>query len=402
MHYDYNTARMISFERNCGFWQANNRCFFDKIECIKYATALGNTKITYHYFDEIFSSYDWTVEPAETLDDLYKERALQLREKHQYLILMFSGGSDSTNMLESFLRNNIKVDEIVCVFPLQAIEKFKHTFDPRDRSPKNNMFEYTYAALPLLQKISIYHPNIKITVLDYIDETLDIIEKNKFHKLARSNGIINFASGFVYKAFEYAKTLKKASTLVYAIDKPRISYDQKQKTWQHRFLDFHLSYGEFEDDVFNGERPKIEYFYYTPNLPKIVIKQCQLIKRFLETASLIGNPESQLYKELVTEKQFKGKLNIDLDIYSHHDAIKKILYKNWNTEIFQSDKGTSVFHNENFAAWFQNKDLIDHRMRVYHHGQLKEILSGISSEYIDYKNEEPAKLKFYSTKFYEF
>jgi hypothetical protein len=40
-------------------------------------------------------------------------------------------------------------------------------------------------------------------------------------------------------------------------------------------------------------------------------------------------------------------------------------------------------------------------MRDYHYGQLKEILSGISSEYIDYKNEEPAKLKFYSTKFYE-
>jgi hypothetical protein len=49
--------------------------------------------------------------------DLYKERAQQLRDSYDYLILAYSGGSDSDNMLKTFLYNNIKIDEIWSDFP---------------------------------------------------------------------------------------------------------------------------------------------------------------------------------------------------------------------------------------------------------------------------------------------
>lgn len=401
MVYDYNIAKLIASEKRCGFWRTNDSCFFNKMECLRYATKIRAPKVFFHFHDEIYSLYNWKIEPTETLDQLYKERAQQLREKHPYLILMISGGADSTNMLQIFLKNNIKVDEIISVFPLQAIDKLKHTFNPNDKNPQNYMFEYTHAALPLIQSVAKHHPDIKITVLDYIDSTLNMIENNDFYKLARSGGLISVATGFFHTALDYAKSLDKKSTIVYAVDKPRISYDPISETWYSRFLDFNASYGEFDHDVFAGAQPTTEYFYYTPDSPKIVIKQSVLIKRFLESISLVNNPDSQLYKELVSERLFRGRPNSYLDINVHSDVIKKILYKDWNTEIFQAKKVTNVFHNE-IGSWFYNSDLVSQRIRDYHKGQLYELLDGIHPDYFDYMGEnEPAKLKFYSTKFYE-
>jgi len=64
------------------------------------------------YNDDFFSQYDWTQEPTESLDELYKQRALELREQYDYLVLFYSGGYDSANMLHAFLDNGIKIDEI--------------------------------------------------------------------------------------------------------------------------------------------------------------------------------------------------------------------------------------------------------------------------------------------------
>jgi len=50
---------------------------------------------------------------SESLDFLYALRARQLREKYDYLVLYFSGGADSTNILKTFIDNNIFLDEIV-------------------------------------------------------------------------------------------------------------------------------------------------------------------------------------------------------------------------------------------------------------------------------------------------
>jgi len=63
--------------------------------------------------DDAFDSLDWSIEPIETFKELCKQRALQLRNTYDYIILHFSGGSDSTTVLNSFLDNNIPIDEIV-------------------------------------------------------------------------------------------------------------------------------------------------------------------------------------------------------------------------------------------------------------------------------------------------
>jgi hypothetical protein len=397
MDFDYNTARLIAAQKNSGFWQTENRCFFNKTECLRYASKLKTDKVSFHFYDEVYGSYDWKKEPTESLEELYKERAIQLREKYKHLVLMISGGADSTTMLQSFLKNNIKVDELVCVFPLAAIEKKKHEFDPTDRSAKNYMFEYTHAAYPILKSVSKSHPEIKITVLDYINDSIDMVGNNDFYKLSQSGSLMAVHLAYQYTAQKYVMSLNKDSTLVYAIDKPRIKYHRETKKFVSTFPDFSTVYGHFDYEVFGGSQPKIEYFYYTPDLAKIVIKQSIMIKNYLESISIIDNIDSPLYQGLVTRR--KG--NILYDINVHHDLIKKTIYKDWNTEIFQAKKSTSIFHTE-MQTWFFDQDLVSQRLQDFFEGQMDELLTGVNRNWIIYTPEnKPGALTYFSTKFYE-
>ena len=62
----------------------------------------------------------WDVEPSASLQELYRIRAQQIRDKYDYIRLEFSGGADSTVVLYSFLNNGIFVDEIVTRWPKEA------------------------------------------------------------------------------------------------------------------------------------------------------------------------------------------------------------------------------------------------------------------------------------------
>ena len=60
-----------------------------------------------------FNIFDWSKEPTESWKELKKQRAQHIRDNYDYVVLYFSGGSDSTTVLNSFYDNNIYIDEIV-------------------------------------------------------------------------------------------------------------------------------------------------------------------------------------------------------------------------------------------------------------------------------------------------
>ena len=74
---------------------------FSKVEALGWSQRF-NQPVQYRFNDLVFDSYNWTVEPAESLVQLYQRRAQQIREKYDYLVLFYSGGADSHNMLQSF------------------------------------------------------------------------------------------------------------------------------------------------------------------------------------------------------------------------------------------------------------------------------------------------------------
>jgi hypothetical protein len=60
-----------------------------------------------------FDRIDWSIEPIESFTILRSQRAQQLRESSSYIALYFSGGSDSTAVLNTFVLNNIPIDEVI-------------------------------------------------------------------------------------------------------------------------------------------------------------------------------------------------------------------------------------------------------------------------------------------------
>ena len=97
-----------------GYYTVGSSVYLNKTQAA-IASNITNQKINFHYNEDIFDSYDWTQEPEPGvgLAEFYRRRALQIRNKYDYVILLYSGGPDSTNVLNSFVDNNILIDEIV-------------------------------------------------------------------------------------------------------------------------------------------------------------------------------------------------------------------------------------------------------------------------------------------------
>jgi hypothetical protein len=111
----------------------------------------------FYYHDEVFKTVDWTVEPTESLGELYKLRAQEIRDTYDYVIVCYSGGADSTNVLESFYYNNIHIDEIVMV---GAFSQDKFVNDD-----SNHNGELYLNAFPTINQMNL--PNTKVTKVDY-------------------------------------------------------------------------------------------------------------------------------------------------------------------------------------------------------------------------------------------
>ena len=102
-----------------GFYKSDGVKFYSKYE----AMCLGTpSKTTWHYNDQLFSSFDWKKPSMMPLSELYRRRAEQLRNDYDYLILMYSGGADSENILDTFVTNNIHLDE-VCHYVISTISQ---------------------------------------------------------------------------------------------------------------------------------------------------------------------------------------------------------------------------------------------------------------------------------------
>jgi len=104
-----------------GHWEVGNREFKNKFQALIFATET-NQEVDYIYFDQIWKDFDRSLLGKISLKELYRQRARQIRDSYDYLILYFSGGADSYNVLRSFIDNNIKLDEVCVKWPMAAIK----------------------------------------------------------------------------------------------------------------------------------------------------------------------------------------------------------------------------------------------------------------------------------------
>jgi hypothetical protein len=383
-------AEKIGLQKKCGFWQVNGLFFFDKIECMKYATIVKNDHISYHYFDSAYTNLDWSTEPSQDMKELYKLRAQQIRDTYDYIVLSFSGGSDSTNVLKTFIDNNIKVDEVFCEYPLEIIEKEIKNFTADRNDPKQIMFEW-FAAKPILESISKTNPEIKITIESSAQDSLKMIDECKIFEQQRG-GIIISAHARYNRLYQVVKNRTKFGKVgcISGVDKPRIFYHPQQNKFYSHFHDTNnlthfpsIAYAEMKDDLV------IDHFYITPDFPQLNQKQCFVVKHALE--KLMKNKDTTLYDSLLYKVNPHGYHIYDM----HHDFFKTTLYDFWSNTLYQAEKSANFFYPPP-VIWIDK--YTSDRSKNFLDKQISELLFGIDKKFLLFENGKPASLKHIFTK----
>jgi hypothetical protein len=282
----------------------------------------------WQYHHDVFGSIDWTVPINESLDDLYRDRCQQLRDKYDYLILCYSGGSDSWTILNTFLKYNIHIDEIFTSWPVNGT---RDLYTPsRDTHGGNCLSEWDYVLKPDLEYLRIYHPEIKITVHDYSSELHNHVTESAF-LLNRGH---HLSIGFFHRhlsTLNIKRPVSESKTigLIYGCDKPQICI-QNGAIYSY-FIDVLVATSPV---LFENTNQFTEMFFWGRDFPKIAVKGAQLVSEFVKY-------KPELYELFnIHQKYDPAKKKIINEI------IRSLVYPAWDATKFQADKPANGFMSE--------------------------------------------------------
>lgn len=328
---------MTYLYHNKGQYLCNGKRYFNKLEAILEANT-SQKHVEWDYHDAIFGKHDWSIEPTTELKELYKLRALQLRDAYDHLVLFYSGGVDSWNILKTFIDNDIRIDEIYMFGAFEAEEK-KISSLGYSRDPGYYTREIKQS-LPLVKKL-VADRNIKVNVFDWTKHILaaandldwiwtagvrfdpTCMVRSKFHKIFR----------------EHNELLHKGKRVgfVYGVDKPRLLRDDN--TIYFAFLDVIMTTGTLPSNDILGEYwENDEYFYWSPNLPELAIKQSHTVVKWLQSQNKIG-----LVKHMSNIASFHDE--------AYYSEVNRSIYPDWNPGTWQIKKPTGAIYNE-LSQWF--------------------------------------------------
>ena len=370
-----------------GFYTCNGQTFDSKIQAYLYASTVKQ-QVHWNFNNEEFSKHDWTVEPEQTLDQLYDARARQIREKYDYVILSYSGGADSHNILMSFIRQGLLIDEIVVNTMEKANSKFT-IVNETVLNPEHAAAEHKLNTIPRLKEVEHLIPRTKINVLDLSDNLFQSLETagDASWVLNKREGLNPLGSTrFNYIHFtEVRKRFDKEKTigLVMGIEKPRTMIINNQ--FYTRFSDRSANIVTVAEHIKEYTNSSVEFFYWSPDCLPLLTKQAHVIKKWVE-----ANPE----KKVVWTKEAVAKLYRTV----HERILRSLLYTTWDNQYWQADKATKDWYSE-FDNWFIEGAVGTKANAIWYEGvnHVKDSLTSFLR--YDAETNQPDGLQVYSKKY---
>jgi hypothetical protein len=271
-------------KNDIGFYTVGDKKFSNKLDAVLSAQ-LTNSKVEWNFFDDVFSRVDWLTEPDISLDEFYKIRAEQIRNAYDYVIVFCSGGADSTNVIRSFIKNNIKVDEVIGIAPMSGLKNWE--YNSRNVSDLNTISETKFALLPLLDELSTKH-NIKVTLYDFFE---DMVNYQDEEWAATACGNIataltpHFTNVSAIPHIDKIIQSGKRVALVYGTDKPIMTVDSVTRSINFILADGGVNYLNMPDSRAKTNVDRV-LFYWTPELPAMLVKQAHVVAKALQTPEL--------------------------------------------------------------------------------------------------------------------
>lgn len=224
-----------------------------------------------YYYDLQYDAINWKSEPKESLQTHYKNQAQRIRDNFDYIILCYSGGIDSTNILETFYYNGIKLDKIITLGALSQ--------DSFEGDDTNHNGEVYYNVFPYIKQLGLEN------IFELIDYTKKFYSISNFLHINNS-WVEECGSWFSphhwiwkniheYIVPNFYKNKKVA--IIFGRDKPMLHTENNKYYFvfnDSMINNYYFYTGKDNIDVIN--------FYWDPNYPYILIKQLHIIKKFIE------------------------------------------------------------------------------------------------------------------------
>lgn len=352
-----------------GFYQIDDFKSYSKVETIEAARRINKTnKVHWNFNDLEFSNYNWKIEPAESIKQLYQRRARQIRERYDYVVLWWSGGADSYTMLKAFVDEGLFVDELATFH--------NHTGDGNWDSYLNS--EVKQVAIPVAEKILENSPNTKFRLIDHFDYQPDLynVDDNKFDFLYKANAVFSpnqLARRYIReKEKDYLDLFAQGKKVcfVWGMDKPRIY--QIDGKYAIRFLDIVDNAVNPVTQTLNRPWENDEFFFWSPDACDLLCKQGHVIMKYLKNV-----PQQDIDAGWITTKHnVLGSTLINGKIYYlTNNGAHRLIYPDWDTNTYSSGKHDLLLMWSPRDEWFLKDEHSDHR-RIYTNGleKLKQIV----------------------------
>lgn len=364
---------MITNDR-LGYYTVGNEKYSSKIDaCIQ--ASRQNIHPQWHFNDHVWNTIDWTVEPQLDIMEIYRQRARQIRERYDYVIINYSGGCDSQTMVDAFLSAGCHIDEVGTIWNRAHVNRVDTSGMTTD--PNNVEAEYDLTTRPGIDRILSASPSTKITYVDISDHTVDLYNRFDGEEWLQTTAehlhpqyVTRWAGTRDRDQLVQLDTGRRTAIL-FGVDKPKVCI--KDGRYCVYFVD--IVANSFRGGWNRSEYDNLhyEFFYWTPDLPDIVIKQAHLIKQWFEShprlKPLLAWPNHDYAKRTAYEL-----------------IVRSIIYPEWDLGTFQVNKSTSAVWSE-WDSWFFQQYRDSKAMATWLAG-LDHIQKNVDKKYLAYNFQD--------------
>jgi hypothetical protein len=267
-------------------WRVADTVYKNKWEAIG-AYMARPADFAFYYYDNLWDTVDWSVEPEINIQFLELARCRELRKQYKIIVLAYSGGVDSHTVLTRFLQAGLHIDYIYCSTPGGALE--------------------IGIAAAYLNTIQHLMPNTKILLenhtMSFIDVTESILNNSIFTfngDITKTNAQLRFHHvGYHSKLkIEYPEVYNQieenSGCVIMGSNKPFVEIDDLGQAW----------YTPLDKQDENVETSHLAEFFWTGSNPLLQLKQCHMAKQWLKknnmqkANSVYQMPDPALFTDL--------------------------------------------------------------------------------------------------------
>ena len=322
--------------------------FLFKHDALIFKKTLPHATLYFHWFEDAFARLNVSVEPLQTHAELCRQRAQELRNTYGYLRLWFSGGADSQTALDSFVNNNIHLDEII----LTQYPDNINNANPAETSDRENAI----AALPALQRIKHKLTRTRVTLLrpgvDDISQWFNgATDPDKISGFDSLDGNLSFNMEL---GWALGVKLKNAPPTDFCdiLGGSKVRLWKNKNKWYFYFID-----SAIHDAMFSS---RTEDFFVSRNIPDLYLKTAYMLQQFHINSNSTDLYVNNLHKTTLLAKIYNaamGRASVhDVAAFKwYRDTYNpatwtKHLISGWNSTYFYKN----VINSAEGQQWHKN------------------------------------------------